>query len=525
MENHTTTNKDESNNKIENCYLNNNNYILLKQFEIKNLKNIKNLDMLNLVISQTTKEFYTNYSSTRKDAIKDICMKGINIIDDNLTNKSIYLLSKNENSFLTFAKAWLFDKLPEYSKTAEDSANKSIKLNPFLPDSYNCIAHIMWKKGDLEQAFNYFKQALSINKNDINTLRNLSMIIRAKNFNSINNKNNEFNQNKNDINANTNLNNKFNDNKSLNSNSTNSNKKINKFKNVKEDINKPTDNIQDKLEKAEESLKYAKLAVDLDIKDSYSWYVLGNGYFHYAFLELKNQYDYLKKAVNSYNMSEKHQNNTNQNPDLYYNRANVSLFLENYSKAVEDLKVSNDIDESLQSGQLAENVIDNILILNKQIKGNCNIKSKKLNYITQTIPVNLNSHTKYSLIEAKITNTNELNNKNMNSESKYLISAKVIQIADKCTNVPTSLICVDHNSNFFMLSVYNISQDFKTQIIPMNSLVTILDPKIIKFSFNYNNKIYEHVKVEVTDTNKLLLNGKYCSCYSSIIESSSTFFL
>ena len=197
MENHTTTNKDESNNKIENCYLNNNNYILLKQFEIKNLKNIKNLDMLNLVISQTTKEFYTNYSSTRKDAIKDICMKGINIIDDNLKNKSIYLLSKNENSFLTFAKAWLFDKLPEYSKTAEDSANKSIKLNPFLPDSYNCIAHIMWKKGDLEQAFNYFKQALSINKNDINTLRNLSMIIRAKNFNSINNKNNEFNQNKN----------------------------------------------------------------------------------------------------------------------------------------------------------------------------------------------------------------------------------------------------------------------------------------------------------------------------------------
>ena len=52
--------------------------------------------------------------------------------------------------------------MPEYSKVAEESASKSLKLNPFNADNYNCIAHILWKKKDLESAMSYYQNALDI---------------------------------------------------------------------------------------------------------------------------------------------------------------------------------------------------------------------------------------------------------------------------------------------------------------------------------------------------------------------------
>jgi tetratricopeptide (TPR) repeat protein len=89
------------------------------------------------------------------------------VIDEILQNQNI--LSKKELAFLYFTKSISLDKLPEYSKQAEDSASKSVnilitqlKLNPFNADNYNCIAHIVWKKGDIEEATKYYQQALEI---------------------------------------------------------------------------------------------------------------------------------------------------------------------------------------------------------------------------------------------------------------------------------------------------------------------------------------------------------------------------
>jgi hypothetical protein len=46
-------------------------------------------------------------------------------IDENLQNSNI--LNKTEISFLFFTKSLCLDKLPDYSKQAEESASKSVK--------------------------------------------------------------------------------------------------------------------------------------------------------------------------------------------------------------------------------------------------------------------------------------------------------------------------------------------------------------------------------------------------------------
>ncbi len=53
-------------------------------------------------------------------------------------------------------------------------------MNPFNSDNYNCIAHIIWKKGDIPTAISYYEKALNLDANNKRTLRFLSMIIRSK---------------------------------------------------------------------------------------------------------------------------------------------------------------------------------------------------------------------------------------------------------------------------------------------------------------------------------------------------------
>ncbi len=55
-------------------------------------------------------------------------------------------------------------------------------MNPFNADNYNCIAHTIWKKKDIESAINYYQKALEIDPKNKTSLRSLSMIIRSREF-------------------------------------------------------------------------------------------------------------------------------------------------------------------------------------------------------------------------------------------------------------------------------------------------------------------------------------------------------
>lgn len=432
--------------------------IYFKDFKVSSFTNIDKISQIKDNLNQIDEIFYNNYSFERSDLLKNEIMKGMKIIDEYLSLSNN--LSKNEISFLYYIKTRLFDKLPEYVKAAEESANKSLKMNPFLADSYNCIGHIMWKKSDYDMAVKYFKQALDIDSKNKITLRYLSMIIRSKPVES------------NDI---------------------------------KQDI-------------AKESVNYAKSAVEVDMKDSESWYVLGNAYFHYAF-SCKEQYDYLLKAVSSYNMSEKYQTKF-KNPDLYYNRSTVNVYLENYSNAYSDLLVADSIDPTLKAKEKAEGIIENVITVNKLLKSSCNLKQKRLNQIISTIPVNVNKSSGYVLTNCKQVLANEKSN-----NDKYMISCKIIKVINKITDIPVSFICCDNDGYFFVLSVYNLSKEFREEIKEGLSNAVLLSPVGSIFTFKYQDQVFEYIKINIIDLNSLLINGKKSSYYSSISESSSTFFV
>ena len=171
-------------------------------------------------------------------------------------------------------------------------------------------------------------------------------------------------------------------------------------------------------------------------------------------------------------------------------------------------------------------MLENIISVSKSIKSQCNIKIKKLNRILSTLPINVNIKSGYTLIPCQVdvfNNDNRTGTEDV-SNKKYLISAKIIQIINKVSEIPLSFICCDFKANFFVLSIYSLSKEFKENIKPGFSNIIILEPNLTKFSFTLMDKTYEYTKITVTDLSKFLLDGKYCSIFSSNSESSSTFF-
>ena len=72
----------------------------------------------------------------------------------------------------------MLDFLPEYTKQAEDLLSKSLKLMPTKKEAWDALGNVYWKKRDLDAAKKCFESSLEQDENDVELLRNLSMVTR-----------------------------------------------------------------------------------------------------------------------------------------------------------------------------------------------------------------------------------------------------------------------------------------------------------------------------------------------------------
>lgn len=106
------------------------NILIFDHFNLQDLINISNIEMIKKFIYNIDEIYFTNYSDTRNEMLKNKIMEIIKMLDENLQNCNF--LNKTEISFLYFTKSMCLDKLPDYSKQAEESASKCVKLIKFL---------------------------------------------------------------------------------------------------------------------------------------------------------------------------------------------------------------------------------------------------------------------------------------------------------------------------------------------------------------------------------------------------------
>uniref|UniRef100_A0A3Q4IGF3 Tetratricopeptide repeat domain 5 n=1 Tax=Neolamprologus brichardi TaxID=32507 RepID=A0A3Q4IGF3_NEOBR len=161
---------------------------------------------------------------------------------------------------------------PDFSAAAEECLSRAVKLEPGLVEGWNTLGEQYWKKGDLIGAKNCFTGALHKNKV---SLRNLSMVLRQL----------------------------------------------------------PAADNDAHGKQVLESVDMARQAVQLDVKDGTSWYILGNAYVSLFFTCGQNP-QLSQQALSAYTQSETVDRAASCYPELHFNRSTLFQYEEMYGSAL-----------------------------------------------------------------------------------------------------------------------------------------------------------------------------------------------
>ncbi|GAM20787.1 hypothetical protein SAMD00019534_039620 [Acytostelium subglobosum LB1] len=298
---------------------------------------------------------------------------------------------------------------------AENYLSRALRLDHTLEDAWNELGECYWKKNCLSLAMRCFSQCLERNSKNIVSLRKLSIVYRQIN----------------------------------------------------------EDNILRKRTNIEKSVKLAKDAVSVDFKDNESWYVLGNAYLSLFFMDASDDTQ-LDSALKAYHCSleqhKKQQGVSKKNPDLYYNRAIIYKYREDYQLALDGFNKALELENGnwdapqkyIQEIQSNIKQIDDVLTKTK--KTNNMKKPTVKNFINYSPIFSHSIHNDRTCMSMDTLQTG-LN------KGAYFI-AKVKKVVSPSESVPRIAVCSDRNSQLMVISIYNITSN----AIKKGDLIAVADP-------------------------------------------------
>ncbi|KAK8563998.1 hypothetical protein V6N13_005784 [Hibiscus sabdariffa] len=329
-----------------------------------------------------------------------------------------------------YLRGKILDVVPDYRKEAEDHLSKAVKLNPSLGDAWLCLGNCIWKKGDLTSAKNCFNLALSKGPNK-KILCQLSMLERR--------------------------------------------------------MSQGADN---QAEMVEESIRHAKEAITLDVKDGNSWYNLGNACLTSFFVTRTWDHSKLLQSLKAYQNAEKDER-TKSNPDLYFNCATVNRYLENYDRALAGFEAAALKDPSLNASQEVEKMVNLLDKLDNLLRGHA--KAKRL--ASSTIgAVNWNSSYKRATVDVLSEGLNKA----------VAVLGKVLLFVKHENITPIYYLVCDSNQSCLVLSVYGLRND----AIKEGDQLTLLEPHFREVNFSWKGKCYKFKSIRVDFLEQVLVNGK-----------------
>ncbi|XP_032712833.1 tetratricopeptide repeat protein 5 isoform X3 [Lontra canadensis] len=208
---------------------------------------------------------------------------------------------------------------PDYSPKAEELLSKAVKLEPKLVEAWNQLGEVYWKKGDIAAAHTCFSGALTHCKNKV-SLQNLSMVLRQLR----------------------------------------------------------TDTGDEHSRHVMDSVRQAKLAVQMDVHDGRSWYILGNAYLSLYFNTGQNP-KISQQALSAYAQAEKVDRTACSNPDLHLNRATLHKYEENYGEALEGFSQAAALDPAWPEPRRREQqLLEFLNRLTSLLESKGKVKAKKL---------------------------------------------------------------------------------------------------------------------------------------------------
>ncbi|KAF9600789.1 hypothetical protein IFM89_012528 [Coptis chinensis] len=238
-----------------------------------------------------------------------------------------------------------------------------------------------------------------------------------------------------------------------------------------------TDN---QVQMVEDSIRHAKEAIALDVKDGNSWYNLGNACLTRFFVTGACDHTKLLPSLKAYQNAEKDES-MKSNPDLYFNSATVNKYLENYERALTGFQAAALKDPGLNASEEVEKM--------------GLVRGKRLASLASSLSeVNLNSSHKKLPVRLLLEGVNK----------EVVVTGKVLLFIKHDSVAPLYYLLCDPEQTYFVLSVYGLRAD----VITEGDQLTVVAPYFRDVNFLWNSKQYQFKSIRVDFLEQVIRNGK-----------------
>ncbi|KAK7078837.1 Tetratricopeptide repeat protein 5 [Halocaridina rubra] len=342
----------------------------------------------------------TDAAANKNKEVQEEINKTLKFIDS--IKDQVSIENKGE---LCFLRGRVLNATAEYSAEAEEELGRATRFN--LPDAWNELGEVQYKKGDLVAAQTCFEKALKLAQNKV-YYRNMSMLMRSLPWKT----GNEREQN------------------------------------------------------VEKGLDYAKKAIQLDMGDGHSWLVLGNAYLA-SFFTIDSKLESLKNCKAAYNKAASDPLAALL-PELHFSRFHLQWYEEDYAGALRSLQRASELEPSwLECKSKFDECHKFLAKLTLMVKNKGQISHRRLTTLSSEI--NLNQLGPYEKGGTNLTNGKQpdlvpLSLLGEGSNQDKIILGKVVCTVIPESGIPFSMCIVDKEGDCIAVTVYNWASGYGVKI-------------------------------------------------------------
>ncbi|XP_036407000.1 tetratricopeptide repeat protein 5 [Megalops cyprinoides] len=340
---------------------------------------------------------------------------------------------------------------PGFSEVAEESLSRAVKLDPGLVEGWNTLGEQYWKKGDLIGAKTCFTGALQQCKNKV-SLRSLSMVLRQL----------------------------------------------------------PAGGADEHGQRVLESVDMARQAVQLDVTDGTSWYILGNAYISLFFTSGQNP-QVSQQAMSAYAQAEKVDRTASSNPDLHFNRATLFQYEEMYGSALAGYSRAAALDPAWpEPPEREQQLLDYLERLTTLMESKGKVKARKLRSMLSSLSDSALGPCSSPQYRAPSGRTGSLEPRCLTGLSHghnpgVAALGKVVFSLAPEGRMAFTFGMVDREEVCSVVMVYNTADSWGVLI---GDTVVIPEPQVKRHSVAHKDRSFDFRSIRVDSPLLLLVNGK-----------------
>ncbi|XP_032400149.1 tetratricopeptide repeat protein 5 [Etheostoma spectabile] len=386
------------------------------------------------------------------------------------SEKTLKRLEEKEDNFkhkaeFLLQKGRCLNVAPDFSTVAEECLSRAVKLEPGLVEGWNTLGEQYWKKGDLTGAKNCFTGALQQSKNKV-SLRNLSMVLRQL---------------------------------------------------------PPADSNVHHGKQVMESVDMARQAVQLDVTDGTSWYILGNAYVSLFFTCGQNP-QLSQQALTAYAQSEKVDRAASCYPELHFNRATLFQYEEMYGSALAGYSRAAALDPGWEEPPEREKqLLEYLGKVTELIQNKGKVKARRLRTMLSNLNTSALGPCSSPQFRSPTGRVGSMEPRTLSSlthghNAGVATLGKVVFSLASEGRMAFTFGMVDSEESCIVVMVYNTADSWGVLI---GDTVVIPEPQVKRHSITHKDKVFDFRSIRVDSPLLLIVNGKKQNAQSQIAASVS----